>query len=111
MRIRVAEIVPDMQQMSRTDLATRMASTGNKSRASDISRFSRSLSATNILTDTRSISAGLRASEDAVSAAVSAPDLIRKESARLTLSPNSRHIWPAVDTAADTAFLGDVNRH
>jgi hypothetical protein len=36
MRIREAEIVPDMQQMSRTDLATGMASTGNKSRASNI---------------------------------------------------------------------------
>jgi hypothetical protein len=66
MRIREAEIVPDMQQTSRTDLATHMVSTGKKSRASDIPRFSRSLSVTNISTDTQSISAGLRASEDAV---------------------------------------------
>jgi hypothetical protein len=103
MRIREAEIVPEMQQMSQTDLATRMASTRNKSRASNIPRFSRSLSVTNILTDTQSISAGLHATEDAVSAAVSAADPIRKESARLRLSPDSRHIRPAADTAADTA--------
>jgi hypothetical protein len=111
MRIREAEIVPDMQQMSRTDLATQIASTRNNSGASNISRFSRSLSVTNTSTDTQSISAGLHASEDAVSAAVSAVDPIRKESARLRLSPDSRHIRLAADTAADTASSGDVNRH
>jgi hypothetical protein len=111
MRIREAEIVPDMQQMSRTDLTTRIASTGNKSRASNISRFSRSLSVTNTSTDTQSISAGLHASKDAVSAAVSAADPIWKESAQLRLSPGSRHIRPAADTAADKASSGDVNRH
>jgi hypothetical protein len=59
---------------------------------------------TNISTDSQSISAGLRGSEDAVSAAVSAADPIWKESARLRLSPDSRHIRSAADTAADTAF-------
>jgi hypothetical protein len=70
---------------------------------SNIPRFSRSLSATNILTDTCSISAGLRGSEDAVSAAISAADLIRKESVQLRLSPDSQRIRPAADTATDTA--------
>jgi hypothetical protein len=111
MRIREAEIVPDMQQMRRTDLATRIASTGNKSRASNISRFSQSLSVTNTLTDTQSISAGLHASEDAVSVAVLAADPIWKESVRIRLSPDSRHIRPVADTAADKASSGDVNRH
>jgi hypothetical protein len=111
MRIREAEIVPDMQQMSQTDLATRMASTGNKSRASNIPSFSQSLSVTDISTDTQSISAGLRASEDAVLAAVSAADPIQKESVRLRLSPDSRHIRPAADTTADMESSADINRH
>jgi hypothetical protein len=109
--IREAENVPDMQQMSRTDLATRMGSTGNKSRASNIPRFSWSSSVTNISTDTQSISAGLRGSGDVVSAAVSAADPIQKESLRPRLSPDSHHIRPTADTAADKVSSGDVNRH
>jgi hypothetical protein len=111
MRIREAEIVPDMQQMRRTDSATLIASTGNKSRVSNISCFSRGLSVTNTSTDTQSISAGLHASEDAVSAAVLAADPIWKESARIRLSPDSCHIRPVADTAADKASLGDINQH
>jgi hypothetical protein len=65
----------------------------------------------NISTDTQSISAGLRASEDTVLVAVSATDPIQKESAQLRLSPDSRHIRLAADTAADTASLADVNWH
>jgi hypothetical protein len=60
-----------------------MGSTGNNFRPSDIPCFRRNLAMTNIATDTQSISVDLRASGDAVkpvSAAVSAVDLIQKES-------------------------------
>jgi hypothetical protein len=76
-------MVPNIQQIYRTGIGTCMGSTRSDFRPSDIPCFSRNLAMTNIATDTQSISVDLRASEDAVkpvSAAVSATDLIRKES-------------------------------
>jgi hypothetical protein len=101
-KIRVLEIVPDIQQMCWTESATCMASTRNNYMSSDIPCSSRSWCATDIwLIPWESVP--VSSHENAVSAAVSAADLIWRESGDSLSRADSFHIGSAADTAADTA--------
>jgi hypothetical protein len=65
-KLRLPEIVPDIQQICSTGTATCMRSTRNNSRPSDIPHFSCNSGATNIATDTQRISVDLCTSGDTI---------------------------------------------